>query len=490
VIPLLELASPAKAERLRQLFTQADYSEDKLKKLFGLVELPSVRERNVPRLVDHTREPGLLNTLLRWFWIGLAQEAAAVAPFVPAPITDLLVESGMLSRQGDNQLVPEVMVAPYEGFLMASHHTSRIDAGDPELVLWPNPTTKLLLRFTIRRPSRQTLDIGTGTGLLALAAATHSEKVVATDLNPKAVEFARFNARLNGVENVECLQGDGFEPVAGRKFDLIFSNPPFFITPGANFLFCDNPMELDQMCRQFVQQAPAHLEPGGYFQMLCEWVQVGGQDWHERLGEWFQGTGCDGWVLKGSTVEPSEYAQRRIREVSNSTEHDARLYDEYMAYYRQRKVEAIHKGLITVRLRPGENWVLMEDINDAPKDPFGDAVEHRFAARDFLAAHVADDQLLGVKPRLSPHARLEQIFEPSEEGWKRTPLNLKLIRGFPSSVGVQALVAEFLGALNGSRTLGEVIDALAAKVDTAPERVRKECLDVSRKLIEFGFLIW
>ncbi len=339
-------------------------------------------------------------------------------------------------------------------------------------------------------PRAETLDLGTGTGILALQAATHSEKVVATDLNPQAVAFARFNARLNGVENVECLAGDGFTPVAGRKFDLIFSNPPFFITPGAEFLFCDNSMELDQLCRHLVKQAPAHLEPGGYFQMLCEWVQVTGQDWHERVGEWFQGNGCDGWVLKGSTVDPSEYAQQRISEVSNSTEHDARLYDEYMAYYRQRRVEAIHKGLVAMRLRPGKNWVLMEDITDAPREPFGDTIERRFAARDFLAAHATDEQMLQVRPMLSPHARLERIFEPSAEGWKPSPLTLKLVRGFSSSVGIQPLVAEFLNTLNGSRTLGEVIGALIPKVDAAPERVRKECLDVSRKLIEFGFLVW
>jgi predicted RNA methylase len=489
VVPVLELASPAQADCLRQFFTEAGYSEENLGKVFGLVELPSVRQRNVPRLLDRTREPGVLNTLLRWFWIGIPQEAAAVEAFVPPPINDLLVESGLLSRRGQ-QLVPEVMVVPYEGLLISSHHTSRIDAADPEMVLWPNPTTKLLLRFTIRRPSRQTLDLGTGTGILALRAAAHSEKVVATDLNPRAVEFARFNARLNGVENVECLQGDGFEPVAGRKFDLIFSNPPFFITPGADFLFCDNPMELDQMCRHLVKQVPAQLEPGGYFQMLCEWVQVNGQDWHERLGEWFQGTGCDGWVLKGSTLDPSEYAHQRITEVTNSTERDAQLYDEYMSYYRQRKVEAIHKGLITAHLRPGKNWVLMEDINDAPREPFGDAIERRFAARDFLAVHVSDEQFLRIKPRLSPHARLEQFFEPSEEGWKPAPLSLRLVHGFPSSVGVQPLVAQFLGSLNGSRTLGEAIDGLAAKVEAEPERVRKECLDVSRRLIEFGFLVW
>ena len=39
--------------------------------------------------------------------------------------------------------------------------------------------------------------------------------------------------------------GDCFEPVAGRAFDLILSNPPFFITPQTDFVFCENPMELD-----------------------------------------------------------------------------------------------------------------------------------------------------------------------------------------------------------------------------------------------------
>jgi methylase of polypeptide subunit release factors len=484
---MLELLPAAQAERLRRFFGESGYDEKSLGETLGLVELPSVRQRNVPRLLDRTSRPGPLTILLRWFWIGIAQPAAVVAPFVPAAIVDLLLESRLLSRQND-QLVPGAMLVPYDGFLVASHHTSRIDAADPELVLWPNPTTRLLLRFTIRRPARQALDLGAGTGMLALAAAAHSQNVLATDLNPKAVEFARFNACLNGITNVECLPGDGFAPVAGRKFDLIMSNPPFFITPGSQFLFCDNPMDLDGLCRELVKQAPAHLEPDGYFQMLCEWVQIAGQDWHERLGEWFQNNGCDAWVLKGSTVDPSKYAQERITEITNSTEHDRKFYDDFMGYYRQRGVEAIHKGLVVMRRRRGHNWVVMEDIADAPHEPFGDAIERRFAARDFLAAHPTDERLLEAKPRLSPHARLEQLFQSTADGWQPASLTLKLTRGFPTSVGVQMLVAEFLGACNGSRTLREVIDGLSARVNAPPERVRKECLDVIRHLIEYGFV--
>lgn len=483
------IVTQAEMERLRRFFAGAGYSEKNIKEAMGLIELPSARLRNLPRLLDCTRRPSLLNILLRWFWIGAAQPASAVEPLVPAADIELLLGTRLLRREGAG-LVPEVMLMPFEGFLVASHLPSRIEAGDPEVVLWPNPTTRLLLRFAICRPARQTLDLGTGTGILALHAASHSDRVVATDLNPRAVELARFNAMLNGVPNVECLSGDGFSPVAGRKFDRIVSNPPFFITPGSQFLFCDNPMDLDGLCRRLVREAPDRLEPGGYFQMLCEWAEIGGQDWHERLGEWFQGTGCDVWVLKGNTVDPAQYAQERIGETNLAPARDAELYEEYMAYYRQRRVEAVHKGLVAMRLRPGQNWVLMEDVTDAPREPFGDAVEGRFLARDFLAAHANDEQLLGIKPRISAHARLEQIFESSGQGWQPSSLTLKLVKGFPSTISMQPLVAEFLSAFDGARALGEMIDALSAKVDAPPGRVRKECLGVTRQLIEYGFVRW
>ena len=123
------------------------------------------------------------------------------------------------------------------------------------MVLWPNPSTRLLQMFTIRRPSGATLDLGAGCGILAILASGHSRQVVATDLNPRATEFARFNVWLNGVKNVDCLTGDTFQPVQGRTFDLIVSNPPFFVTPSTGQIYCENSMELDGYCRE--------LDPGG-----------------------------------------------------------------------------------------------------------------------------------------------------------------------------------------------------------------------------------
>ena len=353
---MLKLLLPDDAQHVRSLFHDAGYTEENLRSYLGAAELPSRRLRNAARLMDRTREANTLNTLLRWFWIGSPQSLQQVAATVPDWFRVAALECGMLEQEGE-LIVPTVMLLPVEQFLVAADHPSRIDAADPDLVLWPNPTSKFLARFTVRKSSQATLDLGTGSGILSLYAASHSESVIATDLNPRAIQFAEFNARLNAINNITFLVGDGFEPVAGRTFDLIISNPPFFITPAAKYLFCDNPMELDQLCQHLVREAPAHLKEGGYFQMLCEWAQVKGQTWQERVAGWFEGTGCDAWVMKGVTQDPAEYAQHRIRETAPDAGRDSELYEGYMEYYRQHGVEAIHDGLIVLRRRSGPNWV-------------------------------------------------------------------------------------------------------------------------------------
>ena len=65
----------------------------------------------------------------------------------------------------------------------------------------------------MRRPGEAALDLGTGCGIQALLAAKHAERVVATDVNPRALGFAAFNAALNGIETIELRDGSGFDPV-------------------------------------------------------------------------------------------------------------------------------------------------------------------------------------------------------------------------------------------------------------------------------------
>ncbi|WP_328666018.1 methyltransferase [Streptomyces sp. NBC_00322] len=97
----------------------------------------------------------------------------------------------------------------------------------------PQDDTALLagcLHHEVLPPRAQVLDVGTGAGALALAAAVRGAHVTAVDISRRAVWTARLNATLAG-KRVRVLRGDLTAPVAGRTFDLIVTNPPYVPSP-------------------------------------------------------------------------------------------------------------------------------------------------------------------------------------------------------------------------------------------------------------------
>ncbi|MBV9801598.1 MAG: methyltransferase, partial [Solirubrobacterales bacterium] len=97
------------------------------------------------------------------------------------------------------------------------------------------PSDSYMLADQLRRerlgPGASVLDLGTGSGHLAVVAALAGASAVAVDVSRRALISARLNAALNGVR-VTALRGDLFAPVAGRRFDVIVSNPPYLPHPG------------------------------------------------------------------------------------------------------------------------------------------------------------------------------------------------------------------------------------------------------------------
>jgi methylase of polypeptide subunit release factors len=348
-------------------------------------------------------------------------------------------------------------------------------------VLWPNPTTRLLQLFSVQRPSRATLDLGAGCGILGILAARFSEQVTATDLNPRAAEFALFNARLNGLESIECLTGDTFEPVAGRTFDLIVANPPFFVTPSSSQMFCENEMELDQYCRKVVREAPSHLNEGGFFQAVLEWVQVTGQSWQERLSEWLEGSGCDAWVLRSYIRDAAGYARERIRETSPDESLSTKM-DAWMQYYRQHGVEEIHGGILAMRRRSGRNWLRLEGTPVEAQKPFGNLVLETFATQDILHDEPDDTALLGMRPRLPEGAELDQRFRMQGGAWAPLSLHILLTGAAPAQSAVEREVAGFLGRCDGARTLRELAEELAANAHVRVEDACAQCCKIVRTL--------
>lgn len=114
------------------------------------------------------------------------------------------------------------------------------------------------------RPGSSVLDLGTGSGIGAIAAArSGATHVVATDIDPAAVRCARANIELNDVESIVSVrQGDLFAPVSTERFDLVCFNPPYLSRSGdgALDLALRAPADLAQ---RFASELADHLGPEG-----------------------------------------------------------------------------------------------------------------------------------------------------------------------------------------------------------------------------------
>ena len=478
--------SSANPKQLTEFFGEAGFTHEQFRQNPTLRDLPSRRLGNLPDLLERTSEPTTLHVLLRLFFLGVPLEAESIAGLVPAPVVAQMLETGMLVQDG-GRLAPKVMLTPCDGFLFAADPAGTLESPESSgMVLWPNPSTRLLQMFTIRRPSEATLDLGAGCGILAVLAAGHSCRVVATDLNPRATEFASFNVWLNGLQNVDCLTGDTFEPVQDQTFDLITSNPPFFVTPSTGQIYCENSMELDGYCRELVRSAPRYLNENGFLQISFEWVQVRGQSWRDRLAEWLQDTGCDAWVLRSYARTAAAYASERINGIMPYSPLTAnQRFDEWMSYYRDRQVEEIQGGILAMRRRSGNNWIRIEEVSNLDcREPFGESVLELFANQDRLETDRSMDQMMAWKPRLPSDVRIDQQLRLEAGEWKPSSMQLRRPGGLPSSLTLDPQVADFLRRCDGSRTLGDLGRDLAAAVKVDPEQVCQQCCAVIRKLVE------
>ena len=482
---------PDTPQRLREVLAHADFTSRGIAQTLGAETVRSASSQDVPLLLRRTGGATPQETLIRLFFIGVPVDADAAAKAVAPMQLEEWVRLGLLELRGTSA-VGSVQVMPLEDLVLAHDQPQQIRTGlAPDYVMGIGSSSLTLANVTVRRPSARTLDLGTGCGLQALLAAPHSGQVLATDRNQRAVRLAAFNARLNGMENVACRDGDLFEPVRGLKFDLVVTNPPFVVSPESRYIYRDSGLGGDEVVRSIVRQVPAYLTEGGFCQMLCNWAHVAGQDWRERLAGWFAGSECDAWVMRTDTLDAPAYAVKWIRHTErDDPEAFQRRFDQWVAYYERQRIEAVSGGVITLRRRTAAaNWVCTDEGPEKMLGSAGESVALLFELRDFLETVRDDETLLRQRLSLSPDARLEQHFRPSEGAWAVAESELRLQRGLAYSGRVDPYFACVLAQFDGRRPLGELAADLAAMIQEDPAKMRPACLEMVRRLIERGFLL-
>ncbi len=137
------------------------------------------------------------------------------------------------SRERLERLLERRLAGEPMAYITGTREFWSLDLHVSPATLIPRPETELLVELALReiprRAGLRVLDLGTGSGAIALAIARDRPRcrVTATDSSAAALDIARINAREHAIANVEFLAGDWTEPVTGRVFDLIVSNPPY-----------------------------------------------------------------------------------------------------------------------------------------------------------------------------------------------------------------------------------------------------------------------
>ena len=124
------------------------------------------------------------------------------------------------------------------------------------------------------KEGQSVLEIGTGSGIVAMYASRLTDDITVTDINFDACELARRNFAENGIENIEILWGNLFEVVENRKFDVILFNTPYLPTEDdevldntINYAF-DGGLNGRKVIDLFLNEVKNHLNDGGIVQMI------------------------------------------------------------------------------------------------------------------------------------------------------------------------------------------------------------------------------
>jgi methylase of polypeptide subunit release factors len=480
--------------RVRAALDRAGYTRDNVRAAIGAEGHVTAQPGEVVVFERRLAGGTPLQTLIRLFLIGQTVEPADVQRAVGADVLADAEVAGLVGRT-ENGLRASVRVVPHGDIVIAC---DRSDYGGPageaaDVVTGVTSPAILLADLTIRQHARAALDLGTGGGIQAMLLARHCERVVAVDVNPRALEFTELNVGLNGIGNIEPRLGSWFEPVAGERFDIITANPPYVMSPDSTFLYRDSGMRADGLCRQIVRDLPGHLEEGGFAHILISWALKSGEDWDAPLRRWTDGLPCDVWLLHYLTEDPltqaAKWNQPRSAEGTGSF---GAAVDRWVEYYEREGIDQIAFGAVVLRRRSGApNWVRADSFR-AGRGSSAGLVQRVFDAEDFLQGLDGDLQLLDESFGLVPEHRLEQRLRSRDGVWEQEEATLTLTQGISFTGGLDLTTARLLQQFDGRRTLREAVDACAAEMDLSAEETEslaETAMAMARRLYQLGFFV-
>jgi methylase of polypeptide subunit release factors len=509
------VTDPVATDALRRDLDAAGFTVERIDALWGAEAAASLhRGSRVAALrALGARDTTPLSTLATLFVLGLPVERDTAARALATVGLDAVVAAGLVRIDGE-RVHPAVDLRPYAFVddLGAGSWWIVSDLGElalgtalgEEHVLGIGGASTTLSGLQVPLPVGRVLDLGTGCGIQAMHARRFADEVVATDISRRALDIARFNAQLNGIDGIEFRLGSLFEPVAGERFDRIVSNPPFVITPRRegvpSYEYRDGGMVGDALVETVLRGVADHLEPGGTAQLLGNWEYRWGSDGLDRVRSWLADSELDAWVVERERQDPPGYAETWIRDGGTkpgTAEFDA-LVDAWLDDFASRRVTGVGFGYVVLRRGRGRGRGrsggaadlrrferVPETLGSNPAG-LGATVARVLDAAAWLAEH-DDTALAAAHLRVAGDVTEERYYWPGNDD--PTVMTLVQGSGFGRRVDADTALAAFVGACDGDLSVAAIVGALAQITGVEEAALAEDLLPRARDLVLDGLLL-
>ncbi|MGZ3475591.1 MAG: methyltransferase domain-containing protein [Polyangiales bacterium] len=472
----LDLPAPrwlAFAERLRALGVErgavAPYAKIG-EKLPAPMRGPMVRWN-----LRRTRTPLVLALRMFFFMDPIDREGAReVLGELFAP----LLEIGFVVERGEGLVCPFFVNLVNDTFVVCDD----LSLGG-EAVMGAGATTGGLIQaaYPTQRIS-SALDLGCGAGTAALLFASKVDRVVGIDINPRAIVLSKVNARINGITNVEFLEGDFFAPVANEKFDLIVSQPPFVSLPdeSTRATFLHGGRRGDEITLGVLERVAPHLAPGGRAVVLLDCPKVGDEKPVQRLRA---AVGPDSNLLllvstpKNLDDHCTFYAASSHATLGPDFERAAIAHREHLARV---GIEELRLVLVVAEETKGRApfTTVVQTRSFSEIDPSNVQIERLLATHNLLAN---DDSTFFATPLQAPNG-----LRFVDEGG-RVVARLQEPALIPPIV-CSAQAAQLVSMFSAPSTPAEVCDRFAAKIGMDAGSLRPQIVAAVRQALESQLL--
>ena len=474
------------------------------------------------------------------FMLGEPVGAAALETALPRTGVAGALAIGLVvptqSASGEQRYAPAVDLRPHEA--EDAHGSVRwwvaSDLGElvtgqalaPDHVLGIGRAGLTLAALTPRKPVETALDLGVGCGIQTLYLLRHVRQVVATDISTRALEFTAFNVALAGVDSarVQLRQGNLLEPVAGQRFDLIVSNPPFVITPPsvrqAGLPLMEYRDAGGPILPALVRGLEDHLNPDGVAVMLGNWEHREGTSWRTSVNQWI-GKSLDAWIIQREVQDPVEYAAMWLRDGGLTPERSGVAFENALAAWQEdfdsRQVSGVGMGYLVFHApvaagalsglggtalegqtapeepasdaaAPGavvEPWRVLEEVPTSGQGALGEHVAQVIAAHEALRG-LDDAQVAALKLHTASGLSKEEALTPTPVP---TAPVIRQAEGFGRVIAVGMPEVALLSASDeGLLTVAQIAAAVASLTSEDPAAVLADMVAATRTFAHAGMV--